>query len=342
MGSSARRGASRQEGLKSGPKSLYNPDMRICLACPAPPRSLKGNRVTAVRWARLLRQLGQRVTILRDWDGQPCDLLVALHARKSYPAIARYRKQRPSGPLIVALTGTDLYHDLRTSARARRSLELADRLVVLQPRGIDALPSQVRSRARAIVQSAEATEVRPAADSRFFDVAVLGHLRHEKDPFRAALALRLIPHDVPIRVTHLGQALSPAMERQARALMKRERRYRWLGEVSARRARRTLARSHLLVHSSRLEGGANVISEALADAVPIVASAIPGNIGLVGSDHPGLYPVGDTAALARLLLAAATDRTFYGKLKDRSQRLRPMVQPASERGGWKKLLAELT
>src|SRR5271165_1320188 len=98
--------------------------MRICLACPAPPRSLKGNRVTAVRWARLLRQLGHHVTIVRDWHGDPCDLLVALHARKSYPAIARYRKERP-GALIVALTGTDLYRDLRSSARARRSLSWA-------------------------------------------------------------------------------------------------------------------------------------------------------------------------------------------------------------------------
>jgi len=320
--------------------SVYNPGMRICLACPAPPRSLKGNRVTAVRWARLLRQLGQRVTIVRDWMGEPCELLVALHARKSYPAIARYRKEHPDGPLIVALTGTDLYRDLRTSGRARRSLAWADRLVVLQPCAIDALPAAVRRRARSIVQSAEPTCLRPKPGARFFDVAVLGHLRHEKDPFRTALALCLIPADVPIRVTHLGQALSPDMERRARALMKRDGRYRWLGEVSAGRARRTLARSHLLVHSSRLEGGANVISEALADAVPIVASAIPGNIGLLGADHPGLYPLGDTAALAGLLLAAATDRTFYAKLKDRSRELRPTVLPASERAGWEKLLHE--
>jgi putative glycosyltransferase (TIGR04348 family) len=315
--------------------------MRICLACPAPPRSLKGNRVTAVRWARLLRQLGHRVTIARDWDGARCDLLVALHARKSYPAIARYRKQQPRGPLIVALTGTDLYHDLRTSGRARRSLELTDRLIVLQSCGVDALPSPVRSRARVIVQSAEPTGLCPDPGNRFFDVVVLGHLRHEKDPFRAALALRLIPGNIPIRVTHLGQTLSTTMERRARALMRRDQRYRWIGEVSARRARRQLARSHLLVHSSRLEGGANVISEALADGVPIVASAIDGNIGLLGADHPGLYPVGDTAALARLLQRAAGEPAFYAKLKDRSRALRSMVLPASERAGWREVMAEL-
>jgi glycosyltransferase involved in cell wall biosynthesis len=171
-------------------------------------------------------------------------------------------------------------------------------------------------------------------------VAILGHLRHEKDPFRAALALRLIPL-APIHITHLGQALSPAMEQRARALMRADRRYRWQGEVAAVRARRVLARSQLLVHSSRLEGGANVISEALADGVPIVASDIPGNIGLLGADHPGLYPVGNTPALAGLLHRAATDPGYYGKLRAHSLSLQPMVRPAAERARWRDILAEL-
>ena len=111
--------------------------MRIVLACPAPPRSRSGNRVTALRWARILADLGHRPAIVQEYDGAPCDLLVALHARRSHDAVLRFRAARPRGPLVVALTGTDLYRDIRTSARARRSLELADRLIVLQPRGLD-------------------------------------------------------------------------------------------------------------------------------------------------------------------------------------------------------------
>ena len=45
-------------------------------------------------------------------------------------------------PLVVALTGTDLYGDIHTSPEAQTSLDLATRLVVLQPMGIRELPER--------------------------------------------------------------------------------------------------------------------------------------------------------------------------------------------------------
>lgn len=315
--------------------------MNIFVACPAPPRSRKGNRVTAVRWARFLKDLGHRVVIGQVSDVAPCDLLVALHARRSFPAVARYRHLHPSGPLIVALTGTDLYRDIHRSQRARRSLELADRLILLQPSGIDELPPHVRSKARVIYQSARPTPARPRENHRRFDVCVLGHLRHEKDPFRTALALRQLPTTSTIRVTHAGEALSPALAERARALMTRDPRYRWIGEVPRWKARQLLARSRLLVLSSRMEGGANVISEALADRVPVLASRIPGSVGLLGEDYPGLYPVGDTAALAQLLTWAESEPRFYALLRAWCRRLQPLVDPGRERTAWQDLLREL-
>src|SRR5262249_55040154 len=104
--------------------------MKIFMACPASARSRKGNRVTAVRWARILKSLGHHVTIGQDYAEQPCDLLVALHARRSYPSVRTFRRLFPHGSLIVALTGTDLYRDIRTSKHAQQSLQLADRLIV--------------------------------------------------------------------------------------------------------------------------------------------------------------------------------------------------------------------
>src|SRR5207302_5448501 len=159
----------------------------------------------------------------------------------------------------VALTGTDLYRDIHTSRRAQESLELADRLIVLQPLGRDELPVSLEWKVRVIFQSAVPTMPRPVRRERTFDVCVLGHLRAEKDSFRTALALRHVPDTSRIRVTHAGQAMSRAMAARARALMRRDRRYRWIGEVSNRQARRILARSRLLVVSSRMEGGANVV-----------------------------------------------------------------------------------
>jgi putative glycosyltransferase (TIGR04348 family) len=315
--------------------------MRIFMACPAPPRSRKGNRVTAVRWARILRNLGHRLTIAQEFDGGACDLCIALHARRSHPAIVQFRHQNPASPLVVALTGTDLYRDIRTSRRAQQSLEQADRLIVLQPKGQAELPARLRDKVRVIYQSAEPTPVRPAPDGRLMEICLLGHLRQEKDPFRTALALRLLPADLGIRVVHAGQAMSPDMAARARKLAAQDRRYRWLGEVPRWQARRLLARSRLLVLSSRMEGGANVLSEALVDGVPVLASRIPGSEGILGDGYPGFFPVGDTRALAQLLLRAASEPAFYARLKKWCTNLAPLFAPAREQEAWEHLLREL-
>jgi glycosyltransferase involved in cell wall biosynthesis len=97
-----------------------------------------------------------------------------------------------------------------------------------------------------------------------------------------------------------------------------------------------------MVLSSRMEGGANVISEALADEVPILASRIAGSVGILGAGYPGFFPTGDTAGLARLLQRAMTDPAFYARLKEWCVKLKPLVDPARERAAWASLLAELT
>lgn len=316
--------------------------MKVILACPAPPGSRRGNRVTAVRYARLLRELGHTVRVLTRYRGEACDVLVALHARKMAEAVRDYRAKSPHGPLVVVLTGTDLYRDLPNNAAARRSLELADRLVVLQARGLDELSSAQRRKARVVVQSAQPSPPPRWRHEDTFDVCVLGHLRTEKDPFRAALALRRLPQDSRVRILHAGEALRPAQAERAQMLMRRDARYVWLGELARPAARRLLARSRVLVVSSRMEGGANVICEALADRVPVLASAIPGNVGLLGPRYPGYFPVGDTRALAALLARVEGEPAFLARLARACAARAPLVEPARERAGWAALLAELT
>jgi putative glycosyltransferase (TIGR04348 family) len=315
--------------------------MKIFMACPAPPRSRKGNRITALRWAGILKELGHEVTIAQHYAGTRCDLMIALHARRSHAALTRFRRDYPGHPLVVALTGTDLYRDIHTSREAKQSLEMADRVIVLQPCGRNELPLPLRDKVRVIYQSAPRTPRTVNSSREHFEVCVLGHLRPEKDPFRIALALRLLPPHSKIMVTHVGAALSLAMAKQASAFAAKDKRYRWIGEVPRWRARRILARSRLLVLSSRMEGGANVISEATVDGVPVLASRIPGSVGMLGSDYPGYFPVGDTRSLARLLTLAEADSDFYGKLKKRGARLAPRFHPARERAAWDKLLKEL-
>jgi putative glycosyltransferase (TIGR04348 family) len=288
--------------------------MKIALITPVPAQSRQGNRITALRWARILKALGHQVRLTQHYNDKPYDLMVALHARRSFAAIRRFHHLYPERPLLVALTGTDLYGDIQTSQEAQQSLEFASHLILLQPKGIEELPAHLRPKARVIYQSVPSpSRVWPKAKT-FFDVCVLGHLRAVKDPFRAALAARLLPTASRIRVLHVGKALSDDMATQANAEMADNPRYHWLDELPRWRALRVLARSHLLVLSSLSEGGANAISEALAMQVPIVASRIPGSIGLLGEAYPGYFPVQDTAALSHLLYRAETDAAFYASL----------------------------
>jgi hypothetical protein len=64
--------------------------MKIIMITPVPAQSRQGNRVTAKRWAHLLRELGHRVTIAQEFDGKPYDAMVALHARRSFMSIASF------------------------------------------------------------------------------------------------------------------------------------------------------------------------------------------------------------------------------------------------------------
>ncbi|MBI3951853.1 MAG: TIGR04348 family glycosyltransferase [Acidobacteria bacterium] len=315
--------------------------MKICIVTPAPTGSRTGNRVTALRWARLLRDLGHRVLIEQEYHDQPCDVLVALHARRSSDSVERFRRQHPDLPLIVALTGTDLYKDVRTHASAQQSLELASRLILLQPMGFTELPERLREKARVIYQSARRPQGKVVPRKDVFEVCLLAHLRPVKDPFRVALAVRLLPPSSRIEVVHVGAALDKTMEEGARRETAANPRYRWLGGIPRWKALRILARSRLLVLTSHMEGGANVVSEAVAASVPVLSSRIAGSIGILGPDYPGYFPVGDTQALATLLVRAETDAAFYNTLKDWCERLKPLVDPARERRCWENLLREL-
>ena len=315
--------------------------MKIALVSPAPAEVHTGNRTTADRWARLLSELGNRVSIQKDWNGEECDLLIALHARRSFPSIERFRNAHPLAPLVVVLTGTDLYGDLQNGGEAIRSLDLASRIVVLQALGVEAISQSARGKVRVIYQSAERPSPFPPREESCFLVCVLAHLRAVKDPLLTAYAVRELPPSSRIEVKHAGAMLDPDFATQVEAEQRSNPRYRWLGPLAHDSAVDLLARSHLLVLSSRLEGGANAVSEAIAVSVPVLSSLIPGSVGILGENYPGYFPVGDVVALRRQLERAESDVGFYQNLEQRVRRLQSLASAAHEREAWRALLAEL-
>jgi putative glycosyltransferase (TIGR04348 family) len=313
--------------------------MRIALITPYGREHRNGNWHTAARWTRFLREAGHTVRVQVEWDGRAADLMLALHARRSFASIRAFAERFPSRPLLLTLTGTDLYRDIREDADAQQALELAHRIIVLQDRGPDELAPHLAAKTRVIYQSAPDIAHLPAP-AHTFEVLVIGHLRAEKDPFRVALATAYLPEHSKIQVTHLGSALSDEMAETAEMAQNKLPRWRWAGEVSHKAVLKRLARAHLMVISSVMEGGANVICEALAAEVPVLASRMPGNVGMLGEDYPGYFPVGDERRLAKLLAMAEDDPDFYAALASHARQRRGLMRPEQEASRLRQAVAE--
>ena len=315
---------------------------RIALVTPAGPTRRTGNRISGNRWARILRASGHRVTALDRYERERCDLLIALHARRSHPSIRQFHDRHPDKPIVVVLTGTDLYRDIHEDEDSRESLQLATRLVVLQRKGLDELAPELHGKTRVIYQSAPARPGRPGDRRRQFTVTAVGHMRPEKDPFRTAMAVRSLPRTSRIQVVHIGAAFGDSFLRRAEREAERNPRYRWLGDLPHWKTRQLLANSHLTSITSRMEGSSNVLCEALASGVPVAGSRISGLMGTLGDDYPGYYEFGDTAGLKRLLLRAENDSAFYESLARHCAEVAPLVNPDREIRSWQGLVREVT
>jgi putative glycosyltransferase (TIGR04348 family) len=298
-----------------------------------------GNWRTARRWADLLQD-NYDVIVQSDWNGEPCDFLIALHARRSHAAIKRFREGSASLPLLLALTGTDLYRDLPSSAEARNSLALASALVVLQEDAVRYVPVEHRRKTHVIYQSART--LTPATKPRTkLDCVAVGHLRQEKDPMTLLRALDCIAAGKSIHILHIGAALDDELASAARAKAGRDARYHWAEALPHGLTRAAIKRSHVLIHPSIMEGGANVIVEALTSGTPVIASEMSGNVGMLGKDYPGYFPVGDATALAGLLEKCLDDPNFYSRLNSAAKARAPLFAPAAEKKSLNMVVSEL-
>jgi putative glycosyltransferase (TIGR04348 family) len=315
--------------------------VRVVIVCPFPTGSRLGNRITAVRWRLLLARLGHAVRVTTGIPRAGYDVLVALHAFKTADAVRWSRTTHPERPIVVALTGTDLYHDIHVHAEAQRSLRLADRLVVLHDQASKELPPELRAKLRLIRQSAEPVRPGRRGHPETFEVALVAHLRPEKDPLRAALAARRLPESSRVRIVHAGRALTEEWARRAAAEQACNERYRWRGELTPARTKGLIGEARLLVLTSVSEGGANVLGEAIVEGTPVLASRIPAAVSALGSGYRGFFPVGDTDALARLLARAERDPRFLALLTRQTRARRHLFAPAVEKRAWRALLSEL-
>jgi len=300
----------------------------VAIITPYLAASNSGNWHTAARWARDLRR-HFRVLIQERWDGTPADCLIALHARRSAESIQKFAASHRGRPLVVVLTGTDLYRDIANNATAQRSLDLATRLIVLNERGPRRLPRRYRPKTNVIVQSARTLSARKKP-TRVFNIAVVGHLREEKNPRLVWQMLERLPARPSFRILHAGAGLDPHLAARAQEVAARDTRYRWLGNLSRTQARQLIRRCHVLLHPSNMEGGAQAVIEAITSHTPVIGSGIDGNAGLLGTDYAGLFTEGDVEAARALVLRAAREPRFLAQLTWACAKRAPRFEPERE------------
>ena len=317
---------------------------RITIVSPALRAANNGNWRTAWRWSRFLRPRFDVEVCSELTAASSPQCLIALHARRSAEAVARQADASPDSPRVLVLTGTDLYRDLPAAdAAARRSLDLATHLVVLQEAALDALEPAHRRKCRVIYQSAP--RLAPGRTrSRTFDLVLVGHMRPEKDPATPMRAIVRLESDSKVRLIHIGDAMTDEYARAARELMNRTwpsmQRYRWLGSLTHPQTRRWIRDAHAMVISSVMEGGANVVVEAVVCKVPVLASRVQGNVGMLGPDYDGYFPAGDDEALARLIDRVSREPEFLIHLRRQCTARAPLFDPARESAEVNRLVDE--
>jgi putative glycosyltransferase (TIGR04348 family) len=280
------------------------PKPSICIISPGLATANNGNWQTAHRWRQMLSS-DSHVEIMLQWDdatgSKPFDAMLALHARRSADSIAKWSTKFPDKLIVLALTGTDLYRDIVVDPLAQQSLKLAHRLVVLQDMGPKSLPAEFQSKCQVIFQSTPRRKSVQKTTSKLRALMV-GHLRSEKSPETYFAAARALAHRSDIVLDHIGAPLDAELGEQARQLAAEVPTYRYLGEQTHAQTRARIARAHVLVHPSRMEGGAHVVMEAVMSGTPVLASRIDGNVGMLGADYEGYFDCGDALQLTKTLI----------------------------------------
>ncbi|WP_299076685.1 LysR family transcriptional regulator [uncultured Paraglaciecola sp.] len=235
--------------------------------------------------------------ICKDEQVSGADVLIALHARKSAHFIDDFLKMNPVGKVIVYLTGTDLYRDIPNGCKiCENSMNLADAQVVSNDASLASIPQKFRFKSSVVQKSIYLPDLSSVAVTETNLFTVVGHLREVKQPFMAVESMQLL--DGSVRLVLLGDAVALNYDSVAMGWQARDPRFEWLGRREYREALKWMQRSVATINTSLVEGGANSVGESIVLGVPVLASKIEGNVGMLGEDYDGYFSPDDKQELA--------------------------------------------
>ena len=310
----------------------------VLIYSPFPHQTGQGNSVTADRTELILHKAG--FSVLSEggsYSGEDARCLVALNARRSAGVVAEFDKLHPGRQVIVIVTGSDINHPEMEEGESetRRTMARAHALVMLHQTDLERLPGDLQQKAVCIFPSVrlpDGMQHQPAQGDRF-EAIMAGNLRLVKNPQLAVEAARLLGDDSPVYINSYGDAtgeLAIEMNKSSAEVAH----FQWCGKVGHAELLNKMARAHVLLNTSLFEGGANAICEAATIGLPVVASDIQGNVGMLGEDYPGLFPGGDARALADLLQRCAGSASFYADLKQWVKQRAALFDFTAESDAW--------
>ncbi len=294
-----------------------------------------GNTVTA---QRLARQLGESeeekwaVKIITPQDELvQARCLIVLNAWRSRQVIERFQEKNPEASVVIILTGTDINHEKIHDDQweVRQTMAKVDRLVVLQAEAVKNLPVELKSKCEVILPSVNLPPglKHQGSEGGQFRVILAGRFRPEKRPELVLAACRDLPSNTELSLEWYGAMTSDQAAH-----------FSWKGEVCQQELWQEIALSDAFLNASSEEGGANAVCEAIALGVPVIASRISGNIGLLGRCYPGYFEEGE---LSSFLEKVSQDRVLYGEMKAAVIERQPLFDDRQESQAWRSLVRAL-
>lgn len=312
--------------------------MRVLIVTPYPLSGSNGNTITAKRLETILDIPPIRAEALHTHTPPPADILINLHATKTFPAAKHFKATNPNAKLITLITGTDLNQHLPAKhPHIAPALELADVIVVPHHHALPELPTSVHAKTKVIPASIVIPELPSLPPLPSPTIILPSHLREVKNPFLLNRALAVIP-DLHLHALLLGRELEAGLSQLAFQLQENDQRFRYLGELDHHQTLAHIRGATLTLNTSHQEGGPNAIAESIVLGTPVIASRIAGNVGMLGTTYPGLFTPDDPASLASLIKKFLTDPTFHNLLTQKTLALADHFHPAREQRSWLELL----
>lgn len=313
----------------------------VLIHSPYPRQRSQGNAVSVRRMAAMLASGGLAVAVHERGDAPVrAKCLIALNARKSAAEIFDFHRRQPECPVVALLTGTDVNHPdmLDAGSATRGALGLCDAIVSLHDGFSHRIPESLLEKTTVIHPSVVLPPGACHRPEEPWSVVVAGNFRAEKNPALMLEAVRRMSDTgVHFHAFGLGGDYQAELEQTAAAYP----RFHFHGVREHGEVLEKMQTSRVLLNTSTEEGGANAICEAIAIGLPVIATRIAGNTGMLGSGYEGLFPSENAGALVEILRRAEADPHCYRTLKSQVAARSPLFNHEREADQWLDLIRRL-